>query len=148
MKGNLWQVAVVALVLALVFPALNIAQADAEENNATETFLVDKGTTDTVSEEADRYGEDVTIVSQTETLVEDRDYTWDETTGTIEWLNSPNTTNGDEANVTFTYWFTTEETSVVESAVLSPLGAVAGLLLLITGLGALFTMIDFGGGSF
>lgn len=148
MKGNLWQVAVVALVLALVFPALNIAQADAEENSATETFIIEKGTNDTVSEDADRYSENVTVVVQNETLVEDRDYSWDETTGTIEWLNSPNTTNGDEANVTYTYWFTTEETSVVESAVLSPLGAVAGLLLLITGLGALFTMINFGGGSF
>lgn len=148
MKGNLWQVAVVALVLALVFPALNIAQTDASENTTSETLIIEEGTNSTVSEEADRYGSDPTIESESQTLVEDEDYAWYEDTGTVEWLNSTTTTDGAEATITYTYWFTTEETSIVEDAVLTPLGAVVGLLLLITGVGALFAMIDFGGGSF
>lgn len=147
MKGNIWQVAVVALACALALPALNVAQTNATVQGAeNESVTVDYTNNSTVSADAVSFNETVTITSEGTTLTDGTDYEWYHETGTVEWYNTSSTTEGDTAWVDYTYQYRTQETEDV-SGMLASVSPVLGLLLLITGLGALL-VISWGGGAY
>jgi hypothetical protein len=144
-KGNIWQLAALALVLALVLPGANIAFGDAAKDyGANESATVDFDSNYTLSNDDVVQYESLTITNATgTTLVEGSDYWFNETTAEIEWLASENTSSGEEMAIGYAYEDHTQQTEN-NADILGTAGTWIGLLLAIAALGALLYIV-FGG---
>lgn len=151
MKGNVWQVAVLAIALALLFPALNIGFGEAAQDFSVgnEPDTIDYSVNSSVDTDAWDY-DDLNVTHEpTNTLLDEgTDYNWYSDSGTIEWLNSSSTTDGDEVTLSYEYDQHTQDTENVEGA-LAPISPVMTLLLLIAVIGTIFawTAIGMDGGG-
>lgn len=146
-KGNIWQIAVLALALALVLPAVNVAYGDAAaEYDATETTAIDYTQDYTLGNDSAFSYPSLSITSNGTALEEGPDYEFNETSATIDWLQSADTTTGEDATIDYTYAEHSEQTEN-NGKILQTAGVWVGYLLMITVLGALLVMV-FGGGGY
>lgn len=134
-------VAVVVLLLSLAVPAL----ATAHEFSGTplsyeEQLTVDYTNESVVSQNAtsEGYGATPTIVVNGAVLVEDTDFRWSESSGTVTWLNSANTTEGDTADIEYRAYQRTQESSMAWS-IIAPLMSLFGLFGLVASVRALWS---------
>lgn len=143
-KGNIWQVAVLALALALLVGGANVAfSAAAEEFTVEETATVDYSTNYTLqNDDAYRYVQ-LTITSNGTELSEPEDYVFNETSAEVDWQTSPDTTEGDDATLNYTYEDHSDLTRNF-AAILGTAGTWIGLLLMVAALGYLLVIV-FGG---
>lgn len=150
MKGNVWQVAVVALVIAVVLPALNIGfgNAAAHFSVANEPATIDYETNTTVDADAFEYNESITVTNASDGTELDggSDYEWYPETGTIDWLDTASTSEGDDVELAYDYRQHDDATRDVDRA-LSPFGIVMVFVLLLTCVGAIFAWHAMGSNS-
>jgi len=128
------QVAVVVLLLVLAVPALATAHEFAGTPlDYSETLTVDYAAESAVSQNAtvEGYSDTVTITSGGQTLVAGTDYRWDAANGTVNWLNTTNTTSGDSATIEYQAYQRTGE-SALAWTVISPLMGLFGLFALVS----------------
>lgn len=138
------QLAVVILLLGLAVPGLTAAYDFAGTPiEYDQSATIDVGTETTVDEGAtiETYGDEVTIRTDGGTVLEEyRDYRWDESSGTVAWLNSSNTTDGDSATIQYRAHQRTVETETAWN-VISPLFVVFGLFAFTASLRTLWSFI-------
>lgn len=137
------QVAVVILLLMLAVPALSTAYDYAGTPlEYDEQVTVDYGNETSVSENAtlEGYSENVSIDSEGKQLTEGDDYEWNETAGTITWLNTANTNNGAPANITYGAYQRTAETEAAWTLI-SPFMALFGLFGVVVSVRALWSHV-------
>lgn len=151
MKGNIWIVAVVAILCVVVWPAVNVGAGNAvATTSTTATLTVDAGDSDTLtpSPSAFAFRDNETVTVNGTTYDEGTDYAFDAQNGTVEWLDSPRTAAdaGAEAAVAYSYDYHDETTTGVLQ-VLGGFGGVLGLLFLLVCLAALL-VLTFGGSGF
>lgn len=129
---------VVLLVLigvGLLFAgSLNVAyqQSGQQHTVENETHTIDYTAESSVNapERAFSYNNTVTVAANGSTLSRGTDYEWNSSTGTLTWLNSTATTEGDTALVNYAYEAPTEGTQerrniLASLAQLLPYGALA-----------------------
>lgn len=151
MKGNIWQVALVAVLLALLLPAANVAftantDVPRESENVTIQYQPQRVNP---NQTAIRFldNETVSNASTGAQFVEDADYRWFPDNGSIRFnTTQPDVTAGNNATVNYSYRAGSEATRTGYE-VLSAFGGFAGLLLLLVCVGALLNY-TFGGGGF
>lgn len=134
------QVAVVILLLALAVPALATAYDYAGTPlEYEEQVTVDYGNETQVSQSAtlEGYGTDPTIEGESATLNESEDYEWNASSGTITWLDGPNSINGDSATITYRAHQRTAESELAWTLI-SPFMALFGLFGLVVSVRALW----------
>jgi len=114
MKGNLWQIIALALALALLFPAVNVAFAgSATAGNASETVSVDyQNESQLATDDVYNYTS-VSVEANNQTLDEGTDYEFNESSATIRWLNTTATSSGDTATVTLQFYDHSEQTTTI-----------------------------------
>jgi len=144
MKGNLWGVVVVALVLAML-PVLNGAFAEsASQVRSIENTTVDYSTNYTVNREpVVSYGT-VTVTANGSQLVNGTDYQFTPENGTINWQNTATTSDGDAATVNYTA-VDHSQTQDDTRGIMATLAPWLGLLLTIVALGTLIRWMPGGG---
>lgn len=123
------QVAVVILLLSLAVPALATAYDFAgTPMDHEESVTVDYQNDTTVSEAAtlEGYGADPTVTIDGDQLVQGTDYLWNESTGTIDWQNTANSSAGASARVNYVAHQRTPQTAAAWN-ILSPLMGLFGL---------------------
>lgn len=154
-KGNLWTLAVIAVVLAVLLPAANIAYADSthQQTKTNESVTVSYTGTIQVSEDAFEYNDTVTLLNASGSeLVDGTDYEWYPENGTLEYYNTTNTEEGNTNHVTYDY-FTHDQATLDASFILDLFGDWSGILIMIAAIGALLGLLFRGtggssGGSF
>lgn len=138
---TVWTLAVVFLFVAVVLPGLNAAGNDntALLSVENESVTVDHGNVTAVDppHEALGFEPNATVFNESGAeLVNETDYTWHPSNGTVEWFNTANTTDGETATITYEFTARTERTRGI-NRVMSVLGnAWFGVILLIVGVGA------------
>lgn len=138
------QLAVVIILLGLAVPGLMTAYDFAGtpieyEQSAT----VDVGGETDVEQNTtlEDYGEDVTVrTADGDELEVYRDYRWDDTNGTVSWLDSSNTTDGGSAKIVYRAHQRTAQTETVWD-VISPLFVLFGLFTFVASLRTLWSSI-------
>lgn len=142
-ESGLFTLAVVFLFVALLLPAANIASSGEEstqlESVVNETIEVNYSAAQAVdpSTEALSFEPNATVFNDTGAeLVNETDYTWRPSNGTIAWVDTANTTDGESANVTYNYTGRDATARGGERVFSIFGGTVAGVLLLLAGLGA------------
>lgn len=152
MRGNIWQVAAVGLLLAVALVGLN-PTAERTTTAVTETDQVTIQYDGTVSPQPDQRAllyydnETVTADGGSVTLTEGTDYEWDTDDGSLRFFNTANTTEGETGNITYSYGTGRESTGVVAS-VLGSLGQWLGLLFLMVAVGAVWKLSAGASGGF
>jgi len=135
------QVAVVILLLSLSVPALATAYDYAgTPYEYTETATVDYTTDYQVAQNAtatEAYGETVTVVVDGAELTPGTDYEWNSTAGSVNWLNTSNTSSGDTATVTYDANQRTPQTEAAWT-ILMPFAGLFGLFGLVSTIRALW----------
>lgn len=151
MKGNLWQVLVVVLALALVLPAANAGlDRAAFSENATDTGLtIDYNVSSELSKqpEGDVYEyESLNVTMNTTTLTAGSDYEFNRSEGAIYWINdsSNQIIQYETANASYEYLTHDEDTQLSED-VFKVMATPLGFLLLIVAMGWLAILL--GGGD-
>lgn len=138
------QLAVVILLLGLCVPALATAHDYAGTPlSYSETVVVNDNGTTQVSEaatEAEDYGQNITIVTNGQTLEEGTDYDWNAETGVINWYNTANSNDGDDATVDYVAYQRTEETAMAWT-IISPLMGLFGLFGLVSAVRTLWSTV-------
>lgn len=135
------QLAAVILLLALAVPALATAHEFAgTPMSYSESATVDYGNQTVVSEAAtvEGYGGDPVVVVDGDELVAGVDYRWNDSAGSVEWLNSTNTSAGDTARVEYLAHQRTEETALAWD-ILAPFMGLFGLFGLIASVRTLWS---------
>jgi len=136
------QVAVVVLLLVLAVPALATAHEFAGTPlDYSETLTADYTSESPVSQNAtvEGYSETVTITSGGQELVAGTDYRWNADAGTVNWLDTANTTSGDSATIEYQAYQRTGE-SALAWTVISPLMGLFGLFALISSVRAVWEL--------
>jgi len=136
------QVAVVLLLLVLAVPALATAHEFAGTPlDYEETLTVDYTSDSSVSENAtvEGYSETVNISANGEQLTEGTDYRWNESAGTVTWLDTSATSDGDSATINYQAHQRTGETALAWT-VISPLMGLFGLFALISSVRAVWEL--------
>lgn len=151
MKGNLWQVIVVALALALLLPVANagLERTAFSENQTDQALVVDYNDSSELSVQpsGDVYEyESVTVEQNSTTLTAGSDYEFNASDGAIYWINDSSNSiiEGLEANASYEYLTHDQDTQAV-SDVAGQLAVPLGFLLLMVALGYLVGLI--GGGD-
>lgn len=149
MKGSLWQVAVLFLVIALALPALDIALADAaDEVAATDGATIDYDAVTTVDADGFSYNETITVTTDSGTELDaGTDYEWDAATGNVTWLNSSATADGESVTIAYATLQHDEATETSNDALWAFAPAFLGLILLVS-IGTLWAWFDEAGGGF
>lgn len=148
MKGNLWTVAVLACALALLIPIAHGGFASAADTKtANETTTVDYDQPYTLGESPDEIYEyeSFTVSANNTTLTRGTDYLVNESAGELDWQNTTVTSNGDAADVNYTFAVHDQRTQA-QADLLATAGTWAGFLVVISALG--YIVILMGGGSF
>jgi len=130
-RDSVAQLAVVVLLLSLAVPALATAYSTAgtpfEYEETTTVSYTSEYTVTENATDAEAYGTDPMVTNASgATLVEDVDYRWNATTGTLSFENSTNTSAGDDATIRYTAHQRTAETEVAWS-ILAPFMGLFGL---------------------
>jgi len=135
------QLAVVVLLLMLSVPTL----ATAHELAGTpleyeETATVDYAADYSVSQNAtvEGYGETVTVTVDGQALNASEDYTWDEASGTLSFVNSSATTAGNTATVEYQAYQRTQETQTAW-LLIAPFMGLFGLFSLVSAVRVLWS---------
>ncbi|MWG35892.1 hypothetical protein [Halomarina oriensis] len=150
MKGNPWIIGVVAILLVVGAPALNLGTANAAETTtATQTLTVDAGDSETLSPSPSAYAfeNNETVTVNGTTYQEGTDYRFDAQNGTVTWLSSSQTQAdaGADAQVAFAYQFHDENTTSIVGLV-GNLGGFVAVLLLLVCVGFV-ALLAYGGGG-
>jgi hypothetical protein len=141
-------VAVVILLLVLAIPALATAyQYAGTPFSYEETLTIDFNSTSNVSQSAtfEGYSEGPKITAFQQpakggtVLVEDTDYAWNSSTGTVTWFDTPNTSDGQEARIEYEAYQRTEVTEVAWM-VIAPLMGLFGLYAILVSVRALWAL--------
>jgi hypothetical protein len=146
MRGALFIVGFVAILLGLVLPAANIGYAGAQTLQPVtgESVTVDYDSPVAVDQEAGTYSDSVTVRNATGSeLAAGTDYTWDASAGELSFSNTSNTTDGESANIDYSYEGHSQTDKNIDG-VLSNVGGWIGLLLLLVAVATLVAML--GGG--
>lgn len=154
MKGNLWQITVIALALVFLVPAASGAFAGATtEDTAVQNSTVDydAGTQLSINPQDNgnftEYAGLIVRNTDTETdLDRGTDYEFAEEFGTINYQKTAATTAGDNITVEYGYVLGDQRT-LAQAKILRTVGSWIGLLLLIAALGWL-VLISFSGRGF
>lgn len=135
------QLAVVVLLLMLSVPTL----ATAHELAGTpleyeETATVDYAADYSVNENAtvEGYSETVTVTVDGQALNASEDYTWDQGSGTLSFVNSSATTAGDTATVEYRAYQRTQETQTAW-LLIAPFMGLFGLFSLVSAVRVLWS---------
>lgn len=138
------QLAVVILLLVLAVPSLSTAHEYAGtpiEYEQSATIDINNATSVDESTTVEGYEEEIVVrTSENVVLNEHEGYRWDEANGSVEWLNSPNTTDGQSATIEYAAHQRTEETDLAWT-VISPFFALFGLFTLIVSIRTLWSSI-------
>jgi len=137
--ANSWFDMLVLVGLVVVAGAgLQLAYASGApaETVQNETLTVDSGGTSAVAEDAVRYNESVTIVSNGTTLEQGADYTWDRWDGIVSWTNDTSATDGESAEITYQYERPNEQTKGLASLLFTVRDVLPWLLVLVICVGA------------
>lgn len=152
MNGSPWQVAVIAVLVAVVgLAGASATQSGSYSATASDTTTIQYNTTYSVSEpvdgSVDAYNDTVTITANNTTLEEGRDYQWDASNGSVEWLNSTATSDGDSATIDYGYSAYRQSTTTIH-ALTSAINPVFGLAFFVVVVGAAWRLAHSGGGGF
>jgi hypothetical protein len=144
----------VMLFVAIVAGAFAVMQiADASQDQAAtgdgvtvenETYVQQVGiyqlTQNSTNEFTARFDKNVTVYNNSSALlIEGNDYEWNESDGAIKFLSSPNTTDGEQANITYTYYSNTQGVRDIAG----PLGVVIKALRLLPTMAAGLVLVVF-----
>ena len=150
MKGNIWTVAIVAVLAGVIFLGVGVqfesaealVDVEDEEHTLSDTDpIVLEGAEEWNQMDTD---ETVTLVETGDTLERGDDYTIDYDAGEI--TGTPDN-DGEDVFVNYSYQKPDEETDVI-AGLLAPLSPVVGLLLAIVALGTLLSWVGlFGRGG-
>ncbi len=137
-------VAVVILLLGLAVPTL----ATAYDYSGTPTPYSDEAVVDyqnktTVSANAtlEGYGERPVIVANGTTLTLGEDYVWNASSGTVTWLDTANTSDGDPAVIEYEAYQRTGETEAAWT-ILAPLMGLFGVFGFVAAVRALLSYVE------
>jgi hypothetical protein len=148
MKGNLWQVVVIALALALALPLFVNGGfgAAATQSEANETTTVNFNSPYQV-ENADAYelNQSITVTQNGTELSSGTDYAWNQSTGEVSWLKN-GTASEDSTTIEYQYRDHTDRTTLI-ATLLEANASWIGLLLLVVAMGFL-KIFSIGGGGF
>jgi hypothetical protein len=137
------QLAVVILLLALAVPSLATAYDYAGTPiEYEETVSVDYSNNTGVSESAtlEDYADETTVTADGTELVEGTDYRWDEESGSVDWLDTANSSDGDEAVIQYRAHQRTAETEIAWT-VISPIFGLFGLFAVVASVRTLWSYI-------
>jgi len=138
------QLAVVILLLVLAVPSLSTAHEYAGTPiEYDQPATVDIGNETIVDESAtvEGYSDEIVVRTENGTVLNAyRDYRWADGSGTVEWLASENTTDGQSVTITYDAHQRTEETELAWT-VISPFFALFGLFTLIVSVRTLWSYI-------
>lgn len=138
------QLAVVILLLGLSVPGLMTAYDFAGTPIEYEQSATIDVNGETVVEEGatlENYGDEISVrASDGAELAPYRDYRWNETDGTVTWLNSSNTTDGESATITYEAHQRTVETETAWN-ILTPLFSLFGLFAFVASLRTLWSYL-------
>lgn len=136
------QVAVVILLLGMAVPTLGTAHTYAGTPfEYEESVTVDYDSDTQVAQnatDAEGYSETVNITVDSTTLESGTDYRWDADNGTIDWLNSSSTNDGDSGQIEYEAYQRTEQTGMAW-LIISPLMGLFGLFGLVASVRALWS---------
>jgi hypothetical protein len=138
------QAAVVILLLMLAVPALSTAHASAGTPiEHEEVVTIDADGSYQVAENAtsERYRDNVTISVNNQQLIRGQDFTWDDQTGTVSWINSSDVNTGATAEIQFTANQRTAETQAAWS-IIAPFMGLFGLFSFYATVRALLRIVD------
>jgi len=145
--GNLWQIAVVVVLAAVLLPAANLAYSEqATTTTTTENITVQHGESSGVSVDAAVYNESVTISDGGTTYEAGNDYRWDAAFGTVYWPNSTSAPDGSEVDIQYTY-STSDETTDATASIIGSVGWLVWVLVFLTVIGTLIAWLGFGDGG-
>jgi len=102
----LWTIVIVLFGVTMLFGMGLNAGSDAalDTYNVTEGYTVDYTNNTTVANaDAEALSDTITVVVNDTTLEDGTDYAWDSDSGTINWINTTATSDGDTASVTYEY---------------------------------------------
>lgn len=143
MKGNIWQVGLVAVLLALLLPAANLAFVGAtdvprESHNVT---IQEQPQSVPTNETAITFFDNETVTNASSGAeFSDDEYSWFAENGSISFNTSdPDVNEGDTANVTFSYRAGNEATRTTY-LLFSNFGQVIGVLLMVVCAGVVLNM--------
>lgn len=141
MRGNLWTLVVIALVLALALPAVNIGFANAAQpGDSLENTTVDYDQNYTLEDNDVYEYTSLTVTANGTQLSEGTDYTFDADNGTIDWLDTLATTDGDDATVEYDYT-DHDETTSNQRRLLQTIATPVGFLAMLIAFGYLLVLI-------
>jgi hypothetical protein len=144
MKGRLWTVVAIACVLALAVPVINGGYTEAVGADTNETATVDYDTDTQLAADGTEYVVE-SIQASSGQLTAGEDYTVDEDTGTVDWLNTSATTDGESVDVFYTALQPESDTQQGRD-ILATAGVWVGFALLISAMG--YIVVLMGGGDF
>lgn len=132
-SDTITQLAVVILLLGMAVPTLGSAYASAGTPiEYQDTASIDYTSDYTLSENATEEGHTVSeIVANGQQLTEGDDYRVDRAAGTVNFLNTTNTTSGDTAQIDYTATQRNSETELAYD-IIAPLMALFGIFALVT----------------
>lgn len=141
MRGNLWGLVVIALALALALPAVNIGFANAAQpGESVENTTVDYDQNYTLGNNDVYEYTSLNVTANTTQLSEGTDYRFDTANGTISWLDTLATADGDDATVQ--YEFTDhDETTSNQKRLLQTVATPVGFLALMITFGYLLVLV-------
>jgi hypothetical protein len=106
MKGNIWQVLVLIVLLVVLLPAANIAFGASNGVDTNDNVTVQYSDPVAIPNQTQYgYSDNVTIVTNDGTeLARGTDYGWNSTTGNVSFQASPRTNSGDDVRVHYRYY--------------------------------------------
>jgi len=135
MKGNVWAIAVLFIGFIVLAPALNLAYAGATQSAmANESTAVDYDQNYTLAQQDVENYTSLTVTANNTTLADGTDYEFDRPNGTIDWLNTTATEDGDAAWVNYTYAYY-DDTQQLAATVIENAAVALAFLALIAGIG-------------
>lgn len=144
MKGRLWTVVAIACVLALAVPVVNGGYTEAAGTNATDATTIDYDADYQLATDGESYVVEKVNTSTTR-LTQGTDFTVNSDTGTIDWLNTSATTDGESVEIQYTALQPDSDTQQGKQ-ILATAGVWLGFALLIGAMGYIVVLI--GGGDF
>jgi hypothetical protein len=144
MQGRLWTVVAIACVLALAVPVVNGGYTEATGTDATDSTTIDYSADYQLATDGNSYVVERANTSSA-TLTQGEDYTVDAEAGTIDWLNTSATTDGEAVDIAYTALQPDSDTRQGKQ-ILGTAGVWLGFALLIGAMGYIVVLI--GGGDF
>jgi hypothetical protein len=142
MQGRLWTVVAIACVLALAVPVVNGGYTEAAGTDATDSTTIDYSADYQLATDGNSYVVE-RVNTSSATLTQGEDFTVNG--GTIDWRNTPATTDGEAVDIAYTALQPDTDTRQGKQ-ILGTAGVWLGFVLLIGAMGYIVVLI--GGGDF